>query len=175
MATVRPRVMKSLQRDDKRTALLIREQINISEKDISVKIIEFIRSTQETASIEDAQILVSGGKGMGGAKNFDLLRELASVLGGTVSGSRKAIEAGWLAPSLQVGQTGKTVRPKIYLACGISGAIQHLVGMQGSDIIVAINKDPNAPIFKVANYGLVGDLFDVIPKLINRFKEVLKD
>lgn len=172
MATVRPRIMKSLPKDPNKTAQIIKEEFPLSEENMKSKLIEFIPSTEKTTPIEDAQIIVSGGKGMGGAKNFELLEEFAHRLGGVVAGSRKAVEAGWVPVSSQVGQTGKTVRPKIYFACGISGAIQHLVGMQTADMIVAINKDPNAPIFKIANYGIVGDLFEVIPKLSKELNEI---
>ncbi|MEK7375769.1 MAG: electron transfer flavoprotein subunit alpha/FixB family protein [Candidatus Margulisiibacteriota bacterium] len=154
--------------------MIVKEEIDLTEESVATKILEFIRQADESAPIEDAQIIVSGGKGMASAANFDMLSRLAHILGGVVAGSRKTVEAGWLPVSSQVGQTGKTVRPKIYFAVGISGAIQHLVGMQGSDIIVAVNKDPNAPIFKLATYGIVGDLFDIIPKLTGKLKEALK-
>ena len=174
MSTVRPRVMKSLTKNPEKTAMIVKEEIDLTEESVATKILEFIRQADESAPIEDAQIIVSGGKGMASAANFDMLSRLAHILGGVVAGSRKTVEAGWLPVSSQVGQTGKTVRPKIYFAVGISGAIQHLVGMQGSDIIVAVNKDPNAPIFKLATYGIVGDLFDIIPKLTGKLKEALK-
>jgi electron transfer flavoprotein alpha subunit len=124
--------------------------------------------------IAGAEILVSGGRGMLGPENFKILEELADVLGGTVSASRSAVDAGWMPYDHQVGQTGKTVRPKIYIACGISGAIQHLVGMQDSDLIIAVNRDREAPIFEVAHYGIIGDLFEVIPVLTRRLREIAK-
>jgi electron transfer flavoprotein alpha subunit len=125
--------------------------------------------------IAGAEILVSGGRGMLGPENFKILEELADVLGGTVSASRSAVDAGWMPYDHQVGQTGKTVRPKIYIACGISGAIQHLVGMQDSDLIIAVNRDREAPIFEVAHYGIIGDLFEVIPALTRRLREIAKN
>ncbi|MHB9155546.1 MAG: FAD-binding protein [Endomicrobiales bacterium] len=169
MATVRPRVMKAREKDPARAPLVIEEKLALPEGALRTEILNVVRQTARAVSIEDAQIIVSGGKGMGSAKNFELLEELARATGGTVAGSRKAVEAGWVPQHLQVGQTGKTVRPKIYFACGISGAIQHLVGMQTSDIIIAVNRDPEAPIFKVANYGIVGDILDIVPGLTRSF------
>ncbi len=166
MATVRPRVMPLPPRDDTRTGEIVREKLGLSESDILLRIIDYVRDTEPSgARIEDAGILVSGGRGLGSPAGFKMLSELADVLGGAVSGSRAAVDQGWIEQPRQVGQTGKTVRPKLYLACGISGAIQHLVGMETSDVIVAINRDPNAPIFNVATYGIIGDVYEIVPAL----------
>jgi electron transfer flavoprotein alpha subunit len=171
MATVRPRVMEMPARDESHSdeshsSETVQEQLELAEEDVQVRIIEYAREqATEGVRIEDADILISGGRGLGGPEGFDMLRELAEAMGGRVSGSRAAVDQGWIEQERQVGQTGKTVRPKVYIACGISGAIQHLVGMQTSDIIVAINRDPNAAIFNVASYGIVGDVNEVVPAL----------
>ncbi len=172
MSTVRPKVFPMPPRDDSRKGEVIRESLPMKEEQVRTKVLEFIKGT-ETVNLVDAEIIVSGGRGLGNAENFKVIRELAEVLGAAVGASRATVDAGWISYEHQVGQTGRTVRPKIYIACGISGAIQHQAGMRTSDIIVAINKDPEAPIFKITTYGIVGDLFTVVPMLKEEFKKRL--
>ena len=140
--------------------------------DVRTRVIKTVEEVSETMNISEADIIVAGGRGMGSARNFQLIEELAKTLGGAMGATRGAVDEGWIPYSHQVGQTGKTVCPKLYIAAGISGAIQHLAGMQSSDVIIAINKDPNAPIFSVATHGIVGDVMEVLPLMIKKFKEV---
>lgn len=172
MASVRPRVFPLPERTDQPQGEIIPETSPEIDRRSIAEVIEMIRNQADDAKVEYADIIVSGGRGLGGPKGFQLLEELASEMGGVVGASRPCVDAGWITYDHQVGQTGKTVRPKIYIAAGISGAIQHKVGMQNSDFILAINRDPNAPIFEIANAGIVGDLFEVIPAMIAELRSM---
>lgn len=173
MATVRPGVMQKITPIEGAKADVIEFNPGFTPDNKYVEILEIVKSVAETVDISEAKILVSGGRGVGSAENFKLLEELAEVIGGTVSCSRAVVDNGWLPKDLQVGQTGKTVRPNVYFAIGISGAIQHTAGMEESDIIIAINKDETAPIFDVADYGIVGDLNKIVPALTAQLKAEL--
>ena len=171
MATVRPRVMKRGAYDENRTGEIISLQITDSVS--RTKVIDVVKEVSGiSVNLHEAEFIVAGGRGAAGEKGFKLIEDLAQALNGVVGASRAAVDEGWIPYSHQVGQTGKTVNPKIYIACGISGAVQHLVGMQSSDIIIAINKNPEAPIFNVATYGIVGDLFEILPILTKGIREI---
>ncbi|MFX1427536.1 MAG: FAD-binding protein [Promethearchaeota archaeon] len=171
MATVRPGIFKALEKQKKATKI---EKIDYKfrEKDLVTKIVKVINKQRNTVNLEEAEIIVAGGRGVGSRENFKMIEELADVLGAELGGSRVTVELNWLEQDRQIGQTGKTVSPKLYIACGISGAIQHLVGMHNSEVIVAINKDRKAPIFKVAHYSIIGDLHEIVPALIEEIKKV---
>lgn len=166
MATVRPGVMSKIEPIEGAKGEIINVKPEIAASDIRTKVTDVVKSAKELVSLTDADIICSGGRGLGDADGFDLIKKFADKVGGVVGSSRACVDAGWIDHSHQVGQTGTTVKPKIYFACGISGAIQHLAGMQTSDIIVAINKDADAPIFEVADYGIVGDLYKIIPEIM---------
>ena len=173
MATVRPGVMQKLPKDPSHKAIVEEYNPGFEENSNYVEILEIVKAVSDVVDIMDAKILVSGGRGVGSPENFAILQDLADVIGGTVSCSRAVVDAGWKPKDLQVGQTGKTVRPNLYFAIDISGAIQHLAGMEESDVIIAINKDETAPIFDVADYGVVGDLNKIVPLLTEKLKEYM--
>jgi electron transfer flavoprotein alpha subunit len=170
MATVRPGVLKAARRDDSRRGEIVKLTVSNDLLAARTEVSGFSAEDTETVNLEDASIIVAGGLGLGSADNFALVKELAALLGGAVAASRAVVDEGWISYAHQIGQTGKTVAPRLYIACGISGAVQHLAGMQGSEIIVAINKNPDAPIFKVATYGLVGDVVQILKELIGQLK-----
>jgi electron transfer flavoprotein alpha subunit len=174
MATVRPKVMAPAHPDPSRKGEVIQVTIPQDLLQSKVEVLETVTNTEDQVNIQEVETLVAGGRGLDSAKGFALLRELANELGGAVAASRAAVDSGWIPYPHQVGQTGKTVSPKLYIACGISGAVQHAVGMQSAEIVVAINRDKSAPIFDIATYGVVGDLYEVVPELIKRLQEMKK-
>lgn len=171
MATVRPGVMQVIDRDTLREGVISQIKVDLSTADMNVKVLKIVKEEKKCADICESKILISGGRGMGNAQNFKILDELAEVIGGETSASRGPVDEGWISHDKQVGQTGKTVRPDLYIACGISGAIQHVAGMEGSEFIIAINKNTTAPIFDVADMGIIGDLNVIIPKLTDKLKK----
>jgi len=171
MATVRPKVFRKSKVTSRKSEVIKFNPV-IKEEDLMVNILQIVKDESVKVNLQEAEIIVSGGRGIGDPKNYKIIEELAQVLNGAVGASRATVDAGWISAHHQVGQTGKTVAPKLYIACGIAGKIQHLVGMQGSDTIVAINRDPDAPIFKVATYGIVGDCLEVVPALTRKIREL---
>ena len=174
MATVRPKVMAPAVPDPNRTGVVIPVELPDQSVRSAVVVLESVVNKEDQVNIQEVETLVAGGRGLDNEKGFRLIRELADELGGAVAASRAAVDSGWIPYPHQVGQTGKTVSPKLYIACGISGAVQHMVGMQSAEIIVAINRDDKAPIFDIATYGVVGDLYEVVPRLIKRLQEIKK-
>jgi len=162
--------MKAAVRDDNRIGEVVVKKVDAAKIVERTKILDFVKEVESTVNITEADVIVSGGRGMGKAENCALIRELAEAIGGAVGASRAAVDAEWIPYSHQVGQTGKTVCPKLYIACGISGSVQHMAGMQSSDFIIAINKDPAADIFQIANLGIVGDALQILPELTKAFK-----
>jgi len=170
MATVRPGVMEAVKKPGAK-GKVVKHEVSLSEKDVGTRILELVREKKRRANLSEAKVIVAGGRGVGDASGFKILEELAAVLGGELAGTRVAVEEAWIPADRQVGQTGQSVRPELYVACGISGAIQHRAGMMNSRYIIAVNKDPRAPIFQVADWGIVGDLREVVPEMIQQFKK----
>jgi len=169
MSTIRPGMFKIPPKIKKEVKINVIEK-NLDDSNLRIKILDIIKKERKTIDLEEADIIIAGGRGVGSKENFKLIEELAKELNGEVGGSRVAVELGWIDSERQIGQTGKIISPKLYIACGISGAIQHRVGILGSKIIVAINKDPNAPIFEVAHYGIIGDLHKILPAFIREIR-----
>jgi caffeyl-CoA reductase-Etf complex subunit CarE len=169
MATVRPGVMEAVKKPGAK-GKVVKHETSLTEKEIGTRVLELVREKKKRANLSEAKVIVAGGRGVGDAAGFEILKDLAAVLGGELAGTRVAVEEGWIPAELQVGQTGQSVRPELYVACGISGAIQHRAGMMNSRYIIAVNKDPRAPIFQVADWGIVGDLHEVVPEMIEQFK-----
>ena len=171
MATVRPGVMKRIDKDETRKGELIKFDVDFTEADMNVEILEVVKSDKKSVDLTEAKLIVSGGRGIGSAQGFDLIRDVADALGAEVGSSRACVDAGWIEKDRQVGQTGKTVRPDLYMACGISGAIQHVAGMEGSELVISINKNDTAPIFEVSDLGIVGDVKQILPKLADAIRK----
>ena len=171
MGTVRQGIFKKPVKNRDRSGSIIREDIHIAKEDIRLKLIERVKEVAERVGLEEAEIILAAGRGIGSAENYKLIEEYAKELGAVPAASRAIVDAGWVPYAYQVGQTGKIVSPRVYIACGISGAMNHTMGMSGSDCIIAINKDPDAPIFDIADYGIVGDLFEVLPEFVKTYKE----
>ena len=171
MATVRPGVMKRIEKDETRKGVLIKFDVDFTEADMNVEILEVVKSDKKSVDLTEAKLIVSGGRGIGSPQGFDMIRDVADALGAEVGSSRACVDAGWIEKDRQVGQTGKTVRPDLYMACGISGAIQHVAGMEGSELVISINKNDTAPIFEVSDLGIVGDVKQILPKLADAIRK----
>ena len=172
MSTVRPGVMEKAEKNDSRKGEIVPISFKLTEDDMRVRVIETVKTKKDLVSLTDANVIVAGGLGVGGPEGFEMLQKLADKLGGVVGASRAAVDAGWIDHSHQIGQTGTTVKPNLYIACGISGAIQHLAGMQNSDFIISINKNETAPIMNISDYGIVADVKDIVPLLIEKVDNV---